>query len=195
VGFSGGAEVVVKQISDKDWEVREPFSYSGKSETFKVAVGQQTDFASVPRVFIWLLPRYGRYTLAAILHDHLWRDRASADLMNYIDADGTFRRAMRELGVPFLRRWVMWAAVRWGALVKPHGRRLWLRESWRVLPLTLVVLPIVLPPALVILVALGLFELLEAIVWVPLRLTLLMKQQLGRPIAKAVNPPELTWRL
>jgi hypothetical protein len=50
--------------------------------------------------------------------------------------------------VPFLRRWMMWGAVRIGALVKPGGRKRWLRDSWRVIPLLLLALPIVGPPAL-----------------------------------------------
>jgi len=124
VGFSQGAEVLVRELDAKNWEVREAFSYTGKSETFDVPVGMHTDFASVPRVFVWFLPRYGRYTLAAVLHDYLWRCRASKGRMAYVDADGTFRRAMREEGVPFLTRWMMWAAVRWGALQAERERRL-----------------------------------------------------------------------
>ena len=84
--------VVVEQVDDKNWKVRQGFSYTGERETFEVQVDQPTDFASVPRLFVWLLPRYGRYTKAAILHDHLWRDLASHGQMDYIDADGIFRR-------------------------------------------------------------------------------------------------------
>lgn len=48
----------------------------------------------------------------------------------------------------------MWAAVRRGALIKPRGRKGWLREGWRVLLFTLVAVPFVLPPAVHILLAL-----------------------------------------
>jgi len=192
--FSPGAKVVVEEIDDTNWKVREPFSYTGKTETFSVPVGAETDFASVPRVFVWFLPRYGRYTLAAILHDYLWRHRASTGAMEYIDADGMFRRAMRELHVSFLRRWIMWAAVRWGALLKPGGRQGWWRESWRVLLVTAVALPFVLPPALVVAVALAAFYILEAVVWVPLKVAELVKRKSGRPPRKQVNPPTLDWR-
>jgi hypothetical protein len=48
---------------------------------------------------------------------------------------------MWELGVPFLRRWLMWGAVRIGALTKPGGRKGWLRDSWRAIPLLLLALP------------------------------------------------------
>jgi hypothetical protein len=194
MSFSDDANVVVKQLDDRNWEVRQGFAYRGQADLFEVPVGQRTDFASVPRVFVWLLPRYGRYTLAAILHDYLWRERAAKCRMDYIDADGTFRRAMRELDVPFLKRWTMWAAVRWGAVLKPHGRRHWLRESWRVVPLTILVLPIVIPPAAIIIVALVVFEFVEAVIWVPLRLSFIIRSRLKRP-TKQVNRPELTWRL
>ena len=191
-GFSEGAAVVVKEIDAKNWEVEEPFTYTGQTQTFQIPVDTPTDFASVPRVFTWLLPRYGKYTLAAILHDYLWRSMAAEGKMDYIDADGTFRRAMRELGVPFVKRWIMWAAVRWGALVKPHGRRRWMRESWRVLLVTILALPLVLPPALVILVFLGIFYLIELIAWVPLRVARALRRDKSK--AKVVNMPTLEWR-
>jgi hypothetical protein len=83
-GFSNNAAVVVKQLNDTDWEVREGFTYQGQHDVFEVKIGDQTDFASVPRVFVWFLPRYGAYTLAAVLHDHLWRDLASNGKLDYI---------------------------------------------------------------------------------------------------------------
>jgi Protein of unknown function (DUF1353) len=86
------------------------------------------------------------------------RSRWPADRL---DADGIFRAAMRELEVPFLRRRIMWAAVRWGALTKPDGRRGWWKEAWRVALVTAVALPIVAPAAIVILLTLPIFYLLE----------------------------------
>ena len=100
-------------------------------------------------MFVWLLPRYGRYTKAAILHDHLWRVAVPAGELSLRDADGILRRALRELGVPFLRRWLMWAAVRYGALKKGGANADWWKEFPRVLLVSIVVVPFVLPPALV----------------------------------------------
>lgn len=194
-GFSEGCRVVVEQIDDKNWKVREPFSYTGDVDTFTVYDGMATDFASVPRVFVWLLPRYGRYTKAAIVHDLLWREYATQGKIDWIDADGLFRQAMRELEVPFLRRWMMWAAVRWGAVVKPGGLKGWWREAWRVFLVTVVVLPVVLPPALLVLVALGVFFLLEAVLWIPLRLIQMVKSGPGEEAPKRVNRPTFDWKL
>src|SRR5438105_569008 len=194
-GFSPGAVVLVEELPQgADWEVKKAFSYRGKKDDFNVDVGMRTDFASVPRVFVWFLQRYGPYTLAAILHDHLWRDLASKGRMEFTDADATFRRAMRQLGVPFLTRWMMWSAVRWGALLKPGGRRGWLRESWRVLLFTAIAAPFVLPPALLVFISLLLFHVFELIVWVPLRVTRAVRLRAGKE-AKRVNLPSFEWRL
>ena len=194
-GFSSGCQVVVEQLDDTNWEVRRQFSYTGQAGVpFVVYEGMDTDFASVPRVFAWFLPRYGAYTKAAIVHDLLWREFAAKGKLDYVDADGVFRRAMRELEVPFLRRWIMWAAVRWGALVKPGGRKGWLREAWRVLLVTAVALPILAPPALVIVVALLAFLAVEAVLWVPLRLAAAIKARRHQP-AKQVNAPGFEWKL
>jgi len=107
-------EVALRQVSDEQWELLEPLVYKGREETFTVATGFRTDLASVPHLFTWLVPRYGRYTRAAVLHDLLCRE-AHAGLFSRHDADGIFRRTMRELGVGFLRRWLMWVAVRFGS--------------------------------------------------------------------------------
>lgn len=187
------AVVQVEQVDDANWKVLKAFDYQGKSELFQVSVDQSTDFASVPRLFVWLLPRYGRWTKAAILHDHLWRDRAAEGKMDYIEADGTFRRAMRELHVPFLKRWIMWGAVRLGALAKPGGRKGWWKEAPRVALVALVALPIVVPPAVAIAVSLAAFYLMECIVWVPLKVNELVRRALAKN-AKKVVAPSLTWK-
>jgi hypothetical protein len=179
-------DVVVKQVDEENWELRSLLAYRGKVDRWEVPVGSGTDFASVPRAFVWFLPRYGLYTRAAILHDFLWRTRAAAGEMSWIDADAVFRRAMRELGVPFLRRWIMWAAVRWAALTKPGGLRGWWREAWRVVLVTLVAAPFVVPPGLLILLSLVLFWVLEAILWIPLKIA-----ERVRPRAKEVVAPSL----
>lgn len=192
--FPSDAIVDVEQLDDKSWKLHRALRYVGKQEAFEAPRDMATDFASVPRVFVWLLPRYGRYTKAAIIHDHLWRDRPNNISLH--DADALFRRAMRESDVAFLRRWVMWTAVRWGALKKGGVNREWLTDLPVVLLFTLIVLPIVLPPALVILIALVAFWVMEALVWV----VLLIAKVLGRRMRparpeKEVNAPDLSLSL
>ena len=171
-------DIVVKQVGDKDFELVEPIVYQGRTQQFTVPVGFRTDLASVPRALVWLLPRYGRYTRAAILHDFLWQKGADVGVSRP-DADGIFRRAMRELGVPFLRRWMMWAAVRW---VSGPGRQLAL-----VLLVSVPALVFVAIPSVMITLWLVLFWLFELPVFLVLKL-----HQRVRHTDKQVNPPELT---
>jgi hypothetical protein len=188
--FRLDSTVDVQQVDDREWRLLSELRYEGNMQAFIVPVGTTTDFASVPRAFVWFLPRYGRYTKAAILHDHLWRVAVPAGELSLPDADGLFRRAMRELEVPFLRRWLMWAAVRIGALAKPGGTRAWLRQSWQVFPLLLFALPLVVLPGALIVVALGLLFVVEWVVYLPLRLNRRIQQRRGRS-TKAVNTPSL----
>ena len=161
-----------------------------------VPTGMRTDFASVPRAFVWFLPRYGRYTKAAILHDYLWRHRVADGTggVSRRDADGLFRRVMRELDVPFLRRWIMWAAVRWAALTKPDGREQWLLDAPRVLLVTLVALPFVLPPAILVLLGLAGFYLAELIAAGALTIGRAVKRSLTKEESrKEVPMPSFDW--
>jgi hypothetical protein len=191
--FPEDAEVIVKQVDSKNWEVRKALDYRGNLDPYTIPIGTGTDFASVPRIFAWFLPQYGSYTMAAILHDYLWRKHAAQGTMDWVDADGIFRRAMRELDVPFLRRWIMWASVRWAALFKPRGRKGWPREGWQVILFSVVALPFVAPPALLIIVALTAFNFVELILWVPLRLGAVARSSIQRRRPKEVNLPSVEW--
>jgi hypothetical protein len=176
-------DVVVKQTSDEQWELVDPLIYEGNRDAFLVQAGFSTDLASVPRPVVWLLPRYGRYTKAAILHDYLCHE-ARAGLFNRYDADGIFRRAMRELSVSFVRRWMMWAAVRLGSgkgLVSPGLGQLLL-----VLLIALPSLALVAAPAAVILVALTIFWLIELLFFLVLA-----------PFSRRekVNKPQFAWKM
>jgi hypothetical protein len=181
------SELVARQDGDIEWVLVEPLAYQGNKDLFVVPTGSRTDFASVPAVFQWLIPRSGRYTRAAVLHDHLWE---IAPQVSRADADGIFRRAMAELGVPFLRRWIMWAAVRVVSLVKSRfrdGRR----DITRVLALVLLPGSLVLAGALFALVLFVGFWLLEVVLFgalSPLR-------RIGpvRRGTKPTNRPTILW--
>jgi Protein of unknown function (DUF1353) len=193
-GFPPDSTVDVRQVDDQDWETLRALTYHATSEDFEVPVQKRTDFASVPRPFVWFIPRYGRYTKAAILHDYLCSAEVPAGHIDRIDADGIFRQAMRELGVPFLRRWIMWAAVRLGALTTPAGRKRWWTEAWRVALVAAVALPIVAPAAVVIVLTLPVFYLVELLAWIPLKVAHRIREDRHRP-AKTVNKPTLRWKL
>jgi Protein of unknown function (DUF1353) len=173
--FDPDAVVVVKEDEKGPafWLTVNPLVYRGKTEMFIVSGGFRTDFASVPRPLVWLLPRYGAYTKSAILHDYLCQFK----LVDRADADGIFRRSMRELKVPFVRRWIMWAAVR----INSHLSHAGLGQIAIWLLVALPALVFVIGPALIILIWILLFSLVEFIFY-----------GLLKPFSKKpVNPPRV----
>jgi len=141
----------VQERGPRDWTLLAPLIWQGtKGQSFTVPTGFVTDFATVPRFLHWKVSPYGPYTRAAVLHDWLldqlaeWQSVADTDAgnsgrppANSRDVDGIFRRAMEDLGVRWDRRWVMWAAVRWGALFNP--RRAYGRDFHKDLPRVLAI--------------------------------------------------------
>lgn len=178
----------------KFWKTIDPIEYTGRiGDDFVVPAGFQTDFASVPRVFAWFLPRYGRYTRAAIVHDHL-ASLARKGSFPWRDADRCFRRIMRDDGVPFLQRWVMWAGVRWGSLTQFRTGSLvdWWRDAPLVLVATILALPVLLIPAVCIALSQLVFFVYELVAWVVLRVGRGAKRATGHSPEKRLNPPRLT---
>jgi hypothetical protein len=57
-----GDGVVVRRLDDENWALVRPLVYRGNTDTFTVPGDFVTDFASVPRIAVWLIPRFGRYT-------------------------------------------------------------------------------------------------------------------------------------
>lgn len=164
IGFESDRPLSLNQVTDTEFELTHSLVYRAARQTFVVPVGFRTDLASVPRVVVWLIPRYGRHTPAAVLHDYLWWVEAPAGNVTYRDADGLLRQAMRTLGVRVLRRWLIWTAVRWGALATGRaGWQGWWRSAPAVLAISAVALPLVAPAAVSILPALVVFAVLETL--------------------------------
>ena len=91
------------------WLLLHDLIYDGARERFTVPSGFRTDFASVPHALTWLVPRTGKHNRAACLHDYLTRN---PQIVSRLDADRIFLRVLRELGVPLMRRRLMYAGVR-----------------------------------------------------------------------------------
>jgi Protein of unknown function (DUF1353) len=188
-----GFAVDVRQIDQKMWALLADLQYTGAREHFTVPRDAETDFASVPRIFVWFIPTYGKYTKAAILHDELCR-RAEAGQFSRREADGVFRQAMRLQEVAFLRRWVMWTGVRWGAVKSHESRKGWWKDGWLVLPISFLLLFVILLPAVSIILALLLWYVVELVAWLFLEMACRIKTARGEP-SKKVNRPRLSLRL
>lgn len=103
------------------WRVTVPFKFylDDPTENRWVAIPAQylTDGASVPPLFWSLLPPWGRYGQAAVVHDwlceHLTIDVAGVSTpITRAQADKAFKEGMAALGVPAWKRNVMYLAVR-----------------------------------------------------------------------------------
>lgn len=164
----------VQEEFNNHWVLTSDLKYEGKYDPFIVPAGFRTNFASVPRLFTWLVPTSGTYTKAAVLHDWL----CSQSSLSRYDADGIFRRTLRELGVSDLRRYVMWGAVRLAAGMKGCSVPEWLL----IIGLALLVLPAALPGALIVLAGLSVMFVFELVLW-----------GAGRLIGRKVSKPQHFW--
>ena len=105
--------LLVSPLADgKTWVIHKEFTYYvgelGSDEMIKVPVGFQTDFASVPRPFWSIVPKWGKYGKAAIVHDYCYWEQHYPRKQ----ADEIFREAMGVLGVALWRNFLMYWAVR-----------------------------------------------------------------------------------
>lgn len=117
--------LIVTPLSDgKSWIIVVDFGYDVGSEDsndhINVDIGFVTDFASVPRVLWWALPKWGKYGNAAVVHDWLyWSQTRSRK-----ESDSIMLEAMEVLGVSKLKRKSIYRAVR------IFGNWAWVRNQW-----------------------------------------------------------------
>ena len=106
--------VVSPLENGRDWKLAEPFKYVVGDEDalfeIKVPTGFVTDFASIPRLFWFILHPTGRYGKAAVIHDLCYRGH----LFSRAISDGIFLEAMGVLKVSRWKRSLVYLAVRMG---------------------------------------------------------------------------------
>lgn len=113
----GQVRVELRSEGGVEFSLLHPIAYAadGYAEHFVVPAdlrGFRTDFASVPWVFTWLVPRSGNFLPAAILHDALVRPGSyRGPPVTRAEGDILFRKAALGLGTGRIRAWLMWAAV------------------------------------------------------------------------------------
>lgn len=89
---------------DDTWFLTEPFTYND----ITVPEGFETDLASIPYGFQWIIPKGGPMTVAAVVHNYLYRTREKSRK----EADDIFLKILEELGVSFWKRFTMYLGVR-----------------------------------------------------------------------------------
>jgi hypothetical protein len=127
------------------WEFLEPVTYHATlSETdrvrsieFTIPKGFVTDWASVPGLVQSFVPRTGQWDEAAALHDLFCEAlNKGRPIVDSRTADRLFEKVMKEADVGPVRRKLMWAAVRWGALANKARRAGWAKDAPAVLAIT-----------------------------------------------------------
>lgn len=153
MGFDN-PHVLIESLNRRDWVLRRALAYTGASgyehQCYQVHEGYITDLTSSPRITHFIAPVAGTHSPVSILHDWLITHGIPAGLISSVDTDGLFRRALKDLGVPPVKRWIWWAGVRWGALGSKTRRPGWGRTALPVLAVTVFLcVPLVVVPALV----------------------------------------------
>jgi hypothetical protein len=106
----------VRHQVGEEWQLLDPLVFEGSTDYLVIRKGFKTDFASIPRPVRWLFDTAGGNSEPGVLHDAVWRESKRSDgklpRVDPWDADGLFRRALRESGATAITRALMWIAVR-----------------------------------------------------------------------------------
>lgn len=108
----------LRDVDGRNWIVLADLVYQAHDGwDYHVPRGFKTDLASIPQFFWRLFPKTGEYDRAAVLHDWLYTNQGNdRGIPNRIltkpEVDLLFLEAMESLHVPYLRRNVMYWAVR-----------------------------------------------------------------------------------
>jgi len=105
--------LLVSPLPDgKSWVIRRDFGYEvgeeDSGDVIDVPIGFMTDFASVPRLLWVMIPRWGKYGNAAVIHDWLYWDQSRTRR----EADQIFLEGMQVLEVSPLKQQLIYRAVR-----------------------------------------------------------------------------------
>ena len=136
-GTDEPATIELTQLDVKLFRLQSSLTYIGPSSVNAPReVGPTslptTDLTSVPGPMRWFVSPYGLHTPAALLHDRLVGEEAPEGFQR-ADADRLFRDMLDALGVPLLRRYLMWAAVAYGTRWSAGGPRRIGIVAWSVL--------------------------------------------------------------
>lgn len=81
--------------------------------------GFETDFASVPQILWSVIPPWGKYGKAAVLHDYLYK----SGIFERGRCDDIFLEAMEVLDVSWIKRKIIYRGVRMGGWIAWNSHR------------------------------------------------------------------------
>ena len=166
---------LIPQENGTEFELWEEVTYTAsQGDSWVIPEGFRTDFASIPAVVSWAVPKLGAYTLAAIVHDllctglngwyratkHVHGNVAASDWVvaidgiprptaSAVDTDAIFHRIARDHGTDPVTAKLLWVGVRWGALFNPARRAGWLKTAPAVLGWSLLFAPVLVPATVI----------------------------------------------
>lgn len=101
-------ELTVQTSDGRNFVLLEPFSYvTSAGVTINVPAGATSDGASTPPELWPTIPPFGKYWMAAFLHDYLYR----CTQLPKAECDSIFKDAMLNLGVTVLEAITIYEGV------------------------------------------------------------------------------------
>ncbi len=71
--------ILSPQPNGRDWKLFRSFTYhigtKYSREKIMVPAGFITDFATIPKLFLWWLPYWAKYNKAPVIHDQLYKTK------------------------------------------------------------------------------------------------------------------------
>ena len=111
-------DLVLKHVDGHWWDMAEPLVYEdNRGDTIAVQRGFRTDIASIPWAARPLIgPKAGKYAKPAVDHDWLYQhpEDGVEEPRTKRQVDQIFLEAMKDVGITWWRRSVMYFAVKFG---------------------------------------------------------------------------------
>ena len=132
----GPLQLELRRVSKDDWRLLRRFGYRDHryDEPFVCphdVDDYQTDLASIPWFFQWVVPARGLHFPAIMLHDALVVGEGQppthiGPAVDREEADRIMRDAMGQLGVGLPRRWLAWTGAMLATLASKQPRAKWI---------------------------------------------------------------------
>jgi hypothetical protein len=114
-------------FTPKSWEHQRKLTIQLYGLTMIMFAGEQTDFASVPRIMKWMFQDDAIYSIGSVAHDHLYRHGGTSKWM----ADAIFYELLRSVDeINPVTAALMWLGVTlfgwgtWNGYRKPNSERI-----------------------------------------------------------------------